>query len=260
LVPPQTESARSINARKFSEGVFLGQGQTILASRFLFPGRVRPLIWREAFGVGRFESVRLLYEQAGLRTDGDKASTRIMQPAVVNGFARRSESIGKRLGFAQRPRWDTSLGEITALHWGGSLSEEALLRIAQVRGCAMADLGRPTGMMLAVAASPEKVQQMLDGEPLWIVGLQFTTTNLRIRGSLGNQSAWLDMLLPLACNQPLYRFRMRSTPLSSPPLRPFSPNNSGVKMWRGCPAAWFQPFRARHWITMRICAIFSAAR
>ena len=63
-----------------------------------------------------------------------------------------------------------SLGEITALHWAGAIDEETLARIAQVRGAAMAELGSPTGAMLAVAAPWPTVQAMLNGNALTIVG------------------------------------------------------------------------------------------
>jgi len=84
-------------------------------------------------------------------------------------------------GWPQGPRrpWVTaeaaighSLGEITALHWAGVLSEEALLRIARVRGAAMADLGSPTGGMLAIAASAGNVQALLNSDAVTIVWLQ----------------------------------------------------------------------------------------
>ena len=42
--------------------------------------------------------------------------------------------------------------------------------MARVRGAAMAELGSPTGAMLAVAAPWQDVQAMLNGEPLTIVG------------------------------------------------------------------------------------------
>ena len=63
-----------------------------------------------------------------------------------------------------------SLGEITALHWAEAFDEETLLRIARVRGAAMAELGSPTGAMLAIAAPWPTVQAMLNGDALTIVG------------------------------------------------------------------------------------------
>jgi len=50
------------------------------------------------------------------------------------------------------------------------LSDEALLRIARVRGAAMADLGSPTGGMLAIAAPAGKVQALLNSDAATIVG------------------------------------------------------------------------------------------
>jgi enediyne polyketide synthase len=63
-----------------------------------------------------------------------------------------------------------SLGEITALHWAGAFDEAGLLRIARVRGKAMAELGSPTGAMAAVAAPADDVRHLLDGSSVFIVG------------------------------------------------------------------------------------------
>src|SRR5207244_8429845 len=63
-----------------------------------------------------------------------------------------------------------SVGEITALHWAGVLNEQSLLRIARVRGKVRAELGTPTGGMLAIAADWSEVQSLLNGDPLTIVG------------------------------------------------------------------------------------------
>ncbi|HET7287067.1 MAG TPA: acyltransferase domain-containing protein, partial [Pyrinomonadaceae bacterium] len=68
-----------------------------------------------------------------------------------------------------------SLGEFTALHWAGSLDERALLRIAGVRGRAMAEIDGPKGTMLSVAANREAVEQILNGERVVIAGLNSPT-------------------------------------------------------------------------------------
>ena len=151
------------------EGIFLGSGQSAPRLAFLFPGQGSPAhldggIWRR-----RFESVREWYAEAALPVDDDPVSTRVMQPAVVTASL-AALNVLRDCGITASAAVGHSLGEITALHWAGGFSAGTLLRIARVRGRAMADLGSPTGAMLAVSASSPKVQALLDGQPLAVVG------------------------------------------------------------------------------------------
>jgi enediyne polyketide synthase len=153
----------------FSAGVFLGAGGAAPRIAFLFPGQGSPThldggVWRR-----RFESVRELYSRAELPADGDSVSTRVVQPAVVTASLAALRVLND-LGVRTDAAIGHSLGEITALHWAKAFDEETLLRIARIRGAAMADLGSPTGAMLAVAAPWQEVQALLTGEPLAIVG------------------------------------------------------------------------------------------
>jgi enediyne polyketide synthase len=153
----------------FSENIFLGSTAAAPRVGFLFPGQGSPTnldggLWRR-----RFESVRELYSRAALPADGDAVSTRVMQPAVVTASLAGLKVLAE-FGIAAEAAAGHSLGEITALHWAGAFDEETLLRLARVRGAAMADLGSPTGAMFALAAPWQDVLPMLNGEPLTIVG------------------------------------------------------------------------------------------
>jgi enediyne polyketide synthase len=153
----------------FSEGVFLGSGGVAPRIAFLFPGQGSPThldggVWRR-----RFASVRELYSRAELPADGNPVSTRVMQPAVVTASLAALKVLNE-FGVSADAAIGHSLGEITALHWAEVFDEETLLRIARVRGAAMAELGSPTGAMLAVAAPWREVQDLLNGEPLAVVG------------------------------------------------------------------------------------------
>ncbi len=152
-----------------TEGVFLGSGKTAPRLGFLFPGQGSPThldggIWRR-----RFDSVRQLYERAALPAHGDTVSTQVMQPAVVTASLAGLKVL-EELGVEATAAVGHSLGELTALHWAGMITEETLLRIARVRGAAMAELGSPTGGMLAIAAPWEAVREMLNHDPVTIVG------------------------------------------------------------------------------------------
>lgn len=167
--PPQHAGSETGAPLRMAEGVFLGTGEAGPRIAFLFPGQGSPThldggLWRR-----RFESVHRWYERAALPTNTDAVSTRVMQPAVVTASL-AGLAVLREFGLRANAALGHSLGEITALHWAGALEDEALLRVVRGRGAAMADLGSPTGAMLALAAPWEKVQPMLKAEPLTIVG------------------------------------------------------------------------------------------
>jgi enediyne polyketide synthase len=152
-----------------ADGLFLGQGATAPRMAFLFPGQGSPThldggAWRR-----RFESVRALYEPDPQPVGGDTISTRVVQPAVARASLAGLAVLGE-LGMTASAALGHSLGEITALHWAGAFDGVALARIAQARGEAMADLGSPTGAMLAVEAPWRKVQALLSGGAVTVVG------------------------------------------------------------------------------------------
>ncbi|MBI3869321.1 MAG: SDR family NAD(P)-dependent oxidoreductase [Verrucomicrobia bacterium] len=155
-------------------GVFLGSGETQPRIGFLFPGQGSPTrldggAWRQ-----RFDLVRDIYFRAELPTDLDPVSTRVMQPAVVTASLAGLKVLAE-FGVCASAAVGHSLGEISALHWAGAFDEESLLRIARVRGVAMAELGCPTGAMLAIAAPWRQVEAMLNGEPLAVVAYNSPT-------------------------------------------------------------------------------------
>jgi enediyne polyketide synthase len=152
-----------------SDGLFLGSGAVPPRIAFLFPGQGSPARLDGGIWQRRFEPVRQLYARGELPAEGDCVSTRVMQPAVVTASLAGLKVLDE-LGIEAHAAIGHSLGEITALCWAGVLSEEALLRIARVRGAAMADLGSPTGAMLAIAAPSHQVQALLSADPLVIVG------------------------------------------------------------------------------------------
>ena len=151
-------------------GVFLAGPAKAPRIGFLFPGQGSPShadggLWRR-----RFSCVRELYAEAGLDAKGDSISTRVAQPAVIT-----AEMAGLRVlaecGVTAVSATGHSLGELAALHWAGAYDEKALLRIARMRGAAMGNLGNPTGVMLAVAASREEAEALIGGERVAIAAL-----------------------------------------------------------------------------------------
>ena len=189
----------------FSGKIFVGSNETPPRIAFLFPGQGSPThldggLWRR-----RFESVAEIYSRAALPQDGDGISTRVMQPAVVAASLSALKVLAQ-LGIVAEAAIGHSLGEITALHWAGGFDDETLLRIARVRGAAMADLGSPTGAMLAITASWREVQQMLEGLTPVIVGYNSShqtvvageTEAIRKCARLAETRGWRANFLPVS--------------------------------------------------------------
>lgn len=154
---------------KMSSGLALGTGDAPPHIALLFPGQGSPMhsdggIWR-----WRFDCVRDVYEQAALPEARDSVSTRVMQPAIV-AASLAGLRVLHQFGLVAEAAIGHSLGELVAAHWAEALSEEGLLRIARVRGAAMAELGASTGAMLAIAAPAGQVQTLLRGNSVSIVG------------------------------------------------------------------------------------------
>jgi enediyne polyketide synthase len=152
-----------------SQGIFVGSRAAAPRIAFMFPGQGSPMhldggAWRR-----RFESVRELYACADLPAGDHTVSTRLMQPAIVTASLAGLKMLEK-LGIRAEAAIGHSLGEFTALHWAGAFAEETLVRLVRVRGAAMEELGSPTGAMLALAASWQEAQDLLNNEPLAVVG------------------------------------------------------------------------------------------
>ena len=152
------------------DGVFLCSDQSSPRIGFLFPGQGSPSYkdggaWRR-----RFNFLEDLYAYTKQQWHGDGVSTEVAQPAIVASSV-ASLRVLSRLGIAATVGVGHSLGEFTALHWAGSLDESSLLRIARVRGRAMAEVAGPTGAMLSVAANKQAVEEILNGERVVIAGL-----------------------------------------------------------------------------------------
>ena len=142
------------------DGVFLGADVSEPRIGFLFPGQGSPTHLNGGILRRRFEFVQELYARANLPAGSDSIVTSVAQPAIVTASLaalRTLDQLGVRASIAV----GHSLGELTALHWAGTLDEEALLRIATVRGKVMAELGSPTGTMASIGAGQIEVEELL---------------------------------------------------------------------------------------------------
>lgn len=151
-------------------GVFLGVDQSSARIGFLFPGQGSPSYKDGGPWARRFNFLEDLYAYTKQNWRGDGVSTDVAQPAIVASSVAALRVLS-RLGITATAVVGHSLGELTALHWAGSLDEPSLLRIARARGRAMAEVDGPKGAMLSVAADKQAVEEILNGEKVVIAGL-----------------------------------------------------------------------------------------
>ncbi|MGP0065494.1 MAG: SDR family NAD(P)-dependent oxidoreductase [Isosphaeraceae bacterium] len=151
-------------------GVFLGRGKSRPRIGFLFPGQGSPATLDGGALGHRFASVESDFQRAGLPTSGDLRSTAVAQPAIVAASMAAIGLLGT-LGIVADVAVGHSLGELTALHWAGAFDAGTLLRTAEGRGEAMAELGTNRGAMASLHTDQAEAEALLNGEGVVIAGL-----------------------------------------------------------------------------------------
>jgi enediyne polyketide synthase len=150
-------------------GVFLGTAATPPQITYLFPGQGSGRRGDGGAIRRRFADIDALYERQRLPAQGDQVATAVAQPRIVTGSVAALHvlsSLGIEAAFAV----GHSLGELTALHWAGVMTEETLLAAAAARGKIMSRASAGGGAMAGIAAPPRDVEPLLAGEPAVIAG------------------------------------------------------------------------------------------
>ncbi|MGK4592862.1 type I polyketide synthase [Amycolatopsis sp. w19] len=151
-----------------NEGIFAGSRSQSPKIGFLFPG--------QGSGQGRVGAVRKrfahvddIYRAAKLSTGADQVATDVAQPRIVTGSLAGLRVL-KSLGIEAGTVAGHSLGELTALHWGGALTEREVLKLAKIRGRVMATASDGDGAMAAIADTPSVAERLAEGEEVVIAG------------------------------------------------------------------------------------------
>ncbi|QQQ74287.1 SDR family NAD(P)-dependent oxidoreductase [Saccharothrix sp. 6-C] len=151
-----------------NDGVFLDDRTTAPRLAFLFPGQGSG---RGAVGAirRRFPVAEEVFRTAGLPTDGDQVATEVAQPRIVAGSL-AALNVLRELGIEAHTAVGHSLGELSALHWGGALSANRVLSLAAERGRVMASAGKGGGAMAGLGTTPERALELAAGEDVVIAG------------------------------------------------------------------------------------------
>ncbi len=143
-------------------GIFFDNGKTPRKVGLLFPGQGAPS--RRSAGGAEFliGDASDLYANVPWEVDGEGTHTSTAQPSIM-ASSLAGLRVLERLNLQASVAIGHSLGEIAALAWGRSLSENKALELAAARGRIMADYARPDGGMLALQCSADTVRPMLAG-------------------------------------------------------------------------------------------------
>jgi enediyne polyketide synthase len=150
------------------DGIFLDSRATQPRIAYLFPGQGSG---RGAVGAirRRFPVAESIFRTAGVSAIGDQVATEVAQPRIVAGSLAALRVLAS-LGIDADVAVGHSLGELTALAWGGAMGGTQLLRLAAIRGQVMASASRSGGAMAGLATSPERTRQLANGNAIVIAG------------------------------------------------------------------------------------------
>jgi enediyne polyketide synthase len=118
----------------------------------------------------RFAWARHAFERARLPRTDDRVDTAFVQPAVVTASLVGLELL-RRLGVEATIATGHSLGELTALHWGGAFDADDVVEIARRRGRAMSERGASGGAMAALVATRAEAERLVAGTAAVLAGL-----------------------------------------------------------------------------------------
>jgi enediyne polyketide synthase len=151
-----------------AEGVFAAARTAPPKIGYLFPGQGSG---RGAVGAirRRFPAAEDIFRTARVPVNGDQVATEVAQPRIVTGSLAALRVL-RHLGIEAGVAAGHSLGELTALHWGGAVDEQELVRLATVRGKVMAVASDGDGAMAGIGASPSRAEEFIRGEDVVIAG------------------------------------------------------------------------------------------
>ncbi|HEV2781532.1 MAG TPA: type I polyketide synthase [Actinophytocola sp.] len=151
-----------------SDGVYLDHRLDAPRIAYLFPGQGSG---RGTAGAirRRFSVADNVFRTANVPAGGDQAATEVAQPRIVAGSLAGLRVL-HNLGVDADIAVGHSLGELTALAWGGALGGGELLKLATARGQVMAGTSEEGGGMAGIAAEPERVTALIGGRDVVIAG------------------------------------------------------------------------------------------
>jgi enediyne polyketide synthase len=150
------------------EGIFVDRPTSAPRIAYLFPGQGSG---RGAVGAirRRFPVAETVFQLAGVPSGGDQVATEVAQPRIVAGSL-AAVRVLHSLGIEADVAVGHSLGELSALAWGGAMGGAQLLRLAATRGQVMAAASQGGGAMAGLTTGPDVVERLIEGADVVIAG------------------------------------------------------------------------------------------
>ena len=145
---------------------FVGFGMGLRIG-LLFPGQGAP-VRTDAGGLGeRVPEAAEVLARVGLPADPAEVADEKVQLSVIASSLAALAAL-RALGVEASVALGHSLGELTALHWAGALDGDALLRLADARGAAMAGPAVAKGTMATVRADDRTLSELTRGREVTV--------------------------------------------------------------------------------------------
>lgn len=181
----------------------------------LFPGQSAPARPSGGAWARRFPEDRDLLEALPRQLADGVVDTEAAQPAIVAASIFGLRMLD-RFGVEAAAAAGHSLGELSALHWGGALDEAACLGLAAARGAAMARHGASGGAMVRIRRSAGTAEALASRHGLAVAclnGLEETV--------LAGPRAQIDRLLAEQEGEALAVSHAFHSPAMAPAAAPF---------------------------------------
>lgn len=168
---------------------FVGFGNSLRIG-LLFPGQGAP-VRTDAGGLGeRVTEAAEILAQAGLPADPAEVADEKVQLSVIASSLASLAAL-RALGVEATVAVGHSLGELTALHWAGALDADALLRLAEARGAAMAGPAVAKGTMATVQADDRTLTELTRGRDVTVACLNSPRQRV-VSGGIGEIEELVD--------------------------------------------------------------------
>lgn len=169
---------------------------------YLFPGQASSTYRDGGCWSRRFPEVRSLYASADLRPERSRGDTEAAQPAIMIASVAGLDVLD-RMGVEADRAVGHSLGELTALYWGGALDRVSLLELTRARGRIMGALPRGEGGMASVMADAATLEPLLHGLELVVAAI-----NGPAHTTVSGRQAAVDALVERAARARLVATRL----------------------------------------------------
>lgn len=147
---------------RIESGLVLGRAQQNPRVGFLFPGQGAPVHAESGYLDDWLPEAAAVYGQADDLQASGEVPDKLVQLAVVTASIAGLRAL-RQLGVEAEFGLGHSVGELTALHWGGAVDVGTGLRIARQRGEAMTAHATAAGAMATIEANEETFARLLDG-------------------------------------------------------------------------------------------------